>query len=80
MYDYGWIENEQGRIIWEMTYRKTSHAGGAKKNRLFNDTVYLEAGTYYVYYETDGSHSYNDWNSTPPDNPELYGITVLLEN
>lgn len=80
MYDYGWIENEQGRIIWEMTFRKTDHGGGARKNRMFNDTIFLEAGTYYVYYETDGSHSYNNWNSTPPDNPEMYGITVLLDN
>jgi hypothetical protein len=80
MYDYGWIENDKGKIVWEMTFRKTEHAGGSKKNRLFNDTIVLEKGAYYVYYETDGSHSYNEWNSTPPDNPELYGITILFEN
>ncbi len=79
MYDYGWIENDRGRIIWEMTYRKTDKAGGAKKNRMFNSTIMLDAGTYYVHFKTDDTHSYNDWNAEPPDNPELYGITVLLE-
>ncbi len=80
MYDYGWIENARGKVVWEMTYRKTEHAGGARKNRLFNDTILLEKGNYYLYYETDGSHSYNRWNSSPPDNPEMYGITVLIDN
>jgi hypothetical protein len=79
MYDYGWIENERGRIIWELTPRKTEHAGGARKNRMFNDTILLAAGTYKVYYKTDDSHSYNRWNSSPPDHPEMYGITILLE-
>jgi hypothetical protein len=79
MYDYGWIENGRGRIIWEMTSRKTEHAGGARKNRMFNDVIMLEAGTYRVYYKTDDSHSYNMWNSSPPDHPEMYGITILLE-
>jgi hypothetical protein len=79
MYDYAYIENDRGKVVWEMTYRKTEHAGGAKKNRLFNDTIMLEKGTYYVYYHTDGSHSYNDWNSSPPDNPEMYGVTILFE-
>ncbi|MBN1300348.1 MAG: hypothetical protein JW995_03960 [Melioribacteraceae bacterium] len=79
MYDYGWIENENGGVVWDMTFRKTEHAGGAKKNRIFNDTIMLEKGSYYIYFVTDDSHSYNDWNATPPDNPELYGITLLFE-
>lgn len=80
MFDYGWIEDRRGNVIWEMTYRKTKNAGGASKNRLFNETIILEAGEYYVIYETDDSHSYNDWNSSPPDNPEMYGITLMREN
>ena len=78
MYDYGWIENADTRtIIWEMTYRKTDHAGGASKNRKFEGTITLSPGNYKLYYETDGSHSYRDWNSTPPYNQEMYGISVL---
>ena len=79
MYDYGWIENaETGRIVWEMTYRKTEHAGGARKNRMFNDTIFLKEGDNIVYYENDGSHSYRDWNSRPPHHPKSWGITLNL--
>ncbi len=78
--DYGWIDNAKtGRNVWEMTYRKTEHAGGAKKNRMFNGVIFLKAGRYKLTYETDGSHSYRDWNDTPPRNPERYGITLMYE-
>jgi len=80
MYDYGWIENaETGDIIWEMTYRKTRHAGGAKKNRRAEAQISLEAGRYYVYFETDGSHSFPDFNASRPDNPQKWGIRVLKQ-
>ena len=49
------------------------------ENRLFNDVITLRAGEYRVYYETDGSHSYRDWNSSPPDDVEKYGITIMNE-
>ncbi len=77
MADYGWIEDARtGRRVWEMTYRITEHAGGAAKNRRFDGTVRLPAGEYVVQYETDGSHSFGDWNAAPPDDPEMWGITV----
>lgn len=79
MHDYAWIENANtGRVVWEMTYRKTDRAGGARKNRLFDDRVYLEAGDYYLYYETDDSHSFNDWNDRPPSDPFNWGVTVSI--
>jgi hypothetical protein len=77
MHDYGWIEEAKtGRRVWEMTYRTTGHAGGAAKNRLFDGTIKLPAGEYVLYFETDGSHSYGDWNAAPPDDPESWGITL----
>ncbi|MCP4706010.1 MAG: hypothetical protein GY865_15535, partial [candidate division Zixibacteria bacterium] len=80
MDDYGWIEEaDSGDIIWEMTYRKTRHAGGAKKNRRATASITLEAGKYYVYYETDGSHSFPDFNASRPDNPQKWGIRVLKQ-
>jgi hypothetical protein len=79
MYDYGWIENEKGQTVWEMTYRNTEHAGGAKKNRLFNDTILLEEGMYILHFNTDGSHSFNKWNSNPPNDPFHWGVTVMKE-
>ncbi|MEW5796642.1 MAG: hypothetical protein AB1772_09825 [Candidatus Zixiibacteriota bacterium] len=79
MYDYGWIEDDKtGKTVWEMTYRRTDHAGGADKNRMCDETILLPAGTYNVYYETDGSHSFNDWNSAAPRHPDKWGITVSV--
>ena len=76
MYDYAWIEDATGRAVWEMTYRTTEHAGGSGKNRVFDGTVRLAAGEYVLHYESDGSHSYEDWNSSPPDDPTHWGVTV----
>jgi hypothetical protein len=77
MYDYAWIEIAgSGRVVWEMTYRTSEHAGGADKNRLFDGTIRLPAGSYVLRYESDGSHSYEDWNSDPPDDPESWGVTL----
>ena len=77
MADYGWIEDATtGRIVWDMSYRRTENAGGANKNRMINEVITLPAGKYYVYYRTDGSHSYRDWNEDPPTDQEDYGITL----
>lgn len=77
MVDLGWIKNSStDKIVWEMTYRTSDRAGGAEKNRMFDGTIVLPSGDYTVYFETDGSHSYRDWNDTPPFDQEHYGITV----
>lgn len=75
--DYGWIEDARsGDIVWEMTYRKTSHAGGAEKNREVDQVILLDKGEYILHFITDDSHSFPDWNSTPPHDPMGWGITV----
>ena len=77
MYDYAWIEVAgSGRVVWEMDYRETEHAGGAEKNRVFDGTIKLPAGSYVLRYKSDGSHSYDDWNSDAPDDPEGWGVVV----
>jgi hypothetical protein len=81
MYDYGWIVNRQsGSIIWEMTYRKTQHAGGAAKNRVVDDVIMLDKGEYEAHYVTDGSHSYPRWNAGAPSDPQSWGINIQIEN
>ena len=81
MYDTAWIEDrDTRRTVWEMTYRSSDHAGGARKNRLFDGTIHLDAGDYILLYSSDGSHSYEDWNADPPDDPESWGVTLLLED
>ena len=78
MADYGWIMNARTRQkVWAMEYGRTERAGGAKKNRLADEVIRLEAGSYVVAFVTDGSHSYRDWNSAPPTDPERWGISLF---
>ena len=77
MDDYGWIEDANGRTVWKMNYDDTEPAGGSDKNRRFDGAIVLPAGDYVLRYRSDGSHSYNDWNSEPPDDPESWGIAVF---
>jgi hypothetical protein len=79
MYDYGWIiDDRTNRAVWEMTWRNTEPAGGARKNRMYDDDILLDPGTYEVYYISDGSHSFNDWNASRPDDPVNWGITISI--
>jgi hypothetical protein len=81
MFDYGFIVDADGRIVWEMNYDETEPAGGAEKNRMFEGVITLPAGTYTLRYHSDGSHSRADWNDEPPDDPESWGISVFrMEN
>jgi len=77
MYDYGWIEDAGGQTVWKMKYDETDPAGGSEKNRVFDGVISLPAGNYVLRYRSDGSHSYNDWNADPPDDPESWGISVF---
>jgi hypothetical protein len=77
MFDYGWIENEDtGQKIWKMKYRNTRPGGGADKNRLEVEQLQLEKGRYSVHFITDDSHSFDEFNASPPDDPEMWGIIV----
>jgi len=77
MFDYGWIEDADGRTVWKVKYAETDPAGGSDKNRIFDGVITLPAGNYVLRYRSDGSHSYNDWNADPPDDPESWGISVF---
>ncbi|MCP4546270.1 MAG: hypothetical protein GY835_07380 [bacterium] len=74
--DYGWIEDSRGHTVWEMTRRNTRFAGGARKNRRFDDSLVLEAGEYEVHFRTDDSHAFNQWNAERPRDPRNWGITI----
>ena len=77
MVDHGWIRDvDTGRVVWEMDYRDTDHAGGATKNRVQRERLMLGPGTYEAIYETDDSHAFGDWNDRRPDDPLSWGMTV----
>ena len=77
MFDYGWIEDADGRTVWKMKYAETDPGGGSEKNRVFDGVITLPAGSYVLRYRSDGSHSYGNWNDNPPDDPESWGISVF---
>lgn len=75
--DYAWIVNAKTRErVWSMDERSTFHAGGDSKNRLADEVITLPKGNYLAYYQTDGSHSYSDWNADPPFDEESWGLTI----
>jgi hypothetical protein len=77
MYDYGWIEDARTHsVVWEMTYSMTMHAGGGRKNRMVNTMIILDKGEYLLRFKSDDSHSAQDWNTEPPDDPQFWGITL----
>jgi hypothetical protein len=78
MYDFGWLERADTReLVWEMTYAETRRAGGARKNREVRTALRLGPGRYALHYISDGSHAFGDWNASPPDQPDLWGITLV---
>ncbi|MBN2279665.1 MAG: hypothetical protein JXQ65_03710 [Candidatus Marinimicrobia bacterium] len=80
MFDTGWIENiDDEQVVWELTWRNSKPAGGARKNRMFNGKIYLSKGEYRAHFITDGSHSFAGWNDNPPGNPEKYGIRIMKD-
>lgn len=76
MFDYGWVENvETGKAVWEMKAAETGHAGGAEKNRKVDAALSLPAGRYRLHYKSDDSHSFDNWNATPPE-INFWGIAL----
>lgn len=76
--DYTWIVDATSRRrVWSMRYEDTEDAGGATKNRLFDGTLHLDAGSYVVYYKSDGSHSFEKWNDAPPAESRYWGVSLF---
>jgi CubicO group peptidase (beta-lactamase class C family) len=79
MFDYGWIESaEDGKPVWEMKAPGTAHAGGAGKNRKVDAVITLPAGKYKLRYKSDDSHSFDNWNSLPPE-VNFWGIALYAQ-
>ena len=80
-YDFAWLEqledDGQASTVWEMTYENSVPAGGAQKNRKAVKVLILEPGTYVLHYESDGSHSFEHWNASAPDNQERWGVALF---
>ena len=78
-FDSGWIINADTRQpVWKMTWRDSSHAGGAAKNRVSRWSTTLPAGRYAAFYATDDSHDTTAWNSAPPHDPHAWGMFIRV--
>jgi len=76
--DYGWIDDSQGKMVWQMQGQAAKHAGGAPKNQRVDTVITLKAGSYKLRYKSDAGHAYGNWDSAPPDH-FFWGI-VLFKN
>ena len=74
--DYGWIEDSNGQIIWQMQGQPAVSAGGAIKNQRVEAVITLPSGTYTLKFKSDSGHAYDNWDSLPPDN-FVWGITLF---
>jgi serine phosphatase RsbU (regulator of sigma subunit)/ligand-binding sensor domain-containing protein len=80
-FDYGWIEDSEGKIVWAMDdIYKTFYLGGGIKNRVLADCIELEAGNYKLRFRSDVGHSFGNWNVNAPDDSLLYGIQISEVN
>ncbi|MHA2100840.1 MAG: ligand-binding sensor domain-containing protein, partial [Candidatus Kariarchaeaceae archaeon] len=81
MYDYGWLEDGSGNVLWAMdNYDNTYHLGGGSKNRLSINTIELPKGNYKLRYISDVGHSYGNWNVAVPSDSALWGIQLIQLN
>jgi serine phosphatase RsbU (regulator of sigma subunit)/ligand-binding sensor domain-containing protein len=80
-YDYGWLEDRDGEILWAMeNIKKTFHLGGGYKNRTKLGVLELKPGDYVLRFKSDVGHSFGNWNVTPPADSSLWGIQLIKIN
>jgi CubicO group peptidase (beta-lactamase class C family) len=78
MDDFGFIESAAtGQVPWQMYYFETTSAG-YYRNRRVDRALTLPAGTYRLHFETNGSHSFEDWDNRPPGH-RFWGIALYEE-
>jgi len=76
MSDYGTLYSDTD-TLWSMDYEKTSHAGGAGKNRVETTILNLKKGKYTLNYKSDDSHSHGNWNEPKPNKINFYGCKIF---
>ncbi len=77
-YDYAWLADSTGEVIWEMQRSRSVPAGGHPNNRLEIAALRLSPGRYALHYRTDDSHAYGDWRNGQPEYPERWGVTLFV--
>src|SRR3712207_6875167 len=65
-------------LFRSMQAAKTSHAGGAGKNRKVDVVITLPAGNYKLRYKSDDSHAFDHWNRSEEHTSELQSRQYLV--
>lgn len=79
--DYGWLEDNSGKVIWNMHDLKNFyHFDRAPKNKIAVNVIKLLPGNYTLHYKTDDSHAYGNWNAPAPADSNWWGIQLLKLN
>ena len=77
-FDYAWIEDD-AEEVWKMEWAVSQPAGGASKNRQATAFLTLDPGTYTLYYRTDGSHDFGEFNADAPEHPGRWGVALFAQ-
>ncbi len=81
LFDFGWLEDADGNIIWGMLkYSNSFHFQGGMKNRIMTQTLRLKEGKYKLKFQSDVGHSYGNFNVLAPKDSALWGIQVIRIN
>jgi serine phosphatase RsbU (regulator of sigma subunit)/ligand-binding sensor domain-containing protein len=81
MFDYGWLEDSNGKKIWEAdSVQNSFNDGGGFKNRIAFGCLDLPKGKYKINFVSDVGNSYGAFNVTAPPDSVWYGIQVIQLN
>jgi len=81
MFDYGWLEDSNKKIVWSMNkYSNSFHFEGGMKIRIMAHTLQLKKGKYKLKFQTDVGNSYGSFNVQAPKDSTMYGIQVIKIN
>lgn len=77
--DFGSLENKnhQPDSLLKANGNFNFYLSGNNKNRISVLTKKLSAGTYFLHYISDDSHSFQKWNAEKPDEGEWWGVHLL---
>ena len=65
-------------VVWAMTARGTTWAGGALRNRRADTTLTLTPGLYRATFRAADDHAYDHWAANPPFIPTAWGLAVAV--
>lgn len=77
--DAGWlIDADSRKVIWRMSWAKSTAAGGAARNREEHAVLALPAGRYVAWFSNDDGYDPEEWTAMPPPDPDSWGLILRI--